>query len=48
MLSDLDDHPIGQTPAPWVPAVTGDRDFSERYFFSGFSSGFGFLFDGAP
>jgi len=37
MLTRLDDYPVHQTPEPVACAMTGDRNFYDRYFFNGFS-----------
>lgn len=38
MLSHLDDYPVHQTPEPVAHPATGDRNFYDRYFFSGYDA----------
>ncbi len=45
MITDFDDYPIHQTHLPIESTATTDRNFYDRYWFSGFDREEGFLFE---
>ena len=45
MITDFDDYPIHQTHLPIEATATTDRNFYDRYFFSGFDRDADFLFE---
>ena len=47
MITLLDDYAIHQTPEPVSRPATSDRNFYDRWFFSGFASDGGFMFEAA-